>query len=176
MLCMARRLLDWTDWPTSNGLRSTAAVIRSNSDLLGRHMVGNIVEHKKTLVAKKPQLVVFDAMAVDGSKRRTATATGYIAEHFQGRTHSANHNFKFDILLGFRPAEHAISIAPRGFELRGVPLFGFRRVGWSIVDYDAVRRGDGLSVDVTVWVNHKNAWSLGLLYNCTALSEPATEN
>ena len=133
-------------------------------------MVGNIITHDKLLVAKSPQLVVFDVDAPDGGKRRSATATGYIAEHLQGRRHSANHSFEFDIAFGFEPAENALALAPRGFELRGVPIFGFRRVGWSIVDYEGITRDDGLRVNVTVWVNHKKAWSLGLIYTCTALS------
>lgn len=131
-------------------------------------MVGNIISHERPLAVKNAQVVQYVAQDTQGRPVNCATATGMVVDPLDGATFSANHSIRFDIALPFRPEEHALSLAPRGFELRGLARFGFRRFGWNLVDYVALPTDSGLTVDMTVWVNNKRAVSLGVLYSCTA--------
>jgi hypothetical protein len=133
---------------------------------------GNIVTHRTPLKAPVPGLLIHQTLDRDGRRCLLAVATGLVPMSLAGRTHSVNHNVDIDIELPFAPAGHVLSVALRGMELRGLARFGFRRVGWSVVDYASRPDGDGVRVNVTLWVNNAAAVSLGIIYNCTALSAP----
>lgn len=137
---------------------------------------GNIVTHSRPIRATSPGLLVHQTRNRDGNPCLVAVANGLVPLAVGGRTHSVNHNIVVDIALPFAPAEHVIAFAQRGQELRSLARFGFRRVGWSIVDYSSVARDDGVRANVTLWINNARAWSLGIIYQCTALSAPLDLN
>ncbi|VAW18140.1 hypothetical protein MNBD_ALPHA09-257 [hydrothermal vent metagenome] len=135
-------------------------------------MAVNIINHITALKAARPELVTFQTHNPDGEVCLAAVATGLVPMSLHGRTHSYTHNVDVEIELPFEPASQVVSLAPRGHELRGLARFGFRRTGWSIVDYSAHANGHGVRVNMSLWVNNAAAWSLGVIYHCTALSGP----
>lgn len=137
-----------------------------------RNAEGNIVTYEAALKAPSPGVLIQQSRNGDGQRCLSATATGLVPMALQGRTHSTNHNVNIDIDLPFAPAEHVLSLAIRGAELRGLARWGFRRIGWSIVDYSSRPQDAGIRANVTLWVNNAEAWSLGVIYQCTAISAP----
>lgn len=133
-------------------------------------MTGNIINHETHLRAPRPELLTFETRNAEGARCLAAVATGLVPMSLQGRTHSFNHNVNVDIELPFTPASQVVSVSARGHELRGLSRLGFRRVGWSIVDYTSQAAEHGVRLTVSLWINNASAWSLGVIYNCTALS------
>lgn len=133
-------------------------------------MSENIIVHAEVLKAPEPHILNFEAATADGKRCQAAVATGIVPMSLAGRTHSLTHNLEIDIALPFLAASHVVSLAPRGHELRGLARFGFRRSGWSIVDYSSEALESAVRVNLSLWVNNAEAWTLGVIYNCTALS------
>jgi len=132
----------------------------------------NIINHDTVLKALRPEILTFEANQTGGGICQVAVATGLVPMSLPGRTHSFIHNVEVDIELPFTPASQVVSIAPRGHELRGLARLGFRRSGWSIVDYTTCAIDQGVRIDMSLWVNNSAAWTLGILYHCTATSSP----
>jgi hypothetical protein len=135
-------------------------------------MAGNIVTHERPLKATSPHLVTFEVRDTAGRRRLCAVATGLVTEQFAGARHSLNHSIEIAVALPFRPAEHTLTLGARGFEIRRIPLFSPKRIGWSIVDHAGEPTEAGLTIIATVWVNHAHAVSFGVSYHVTALSAP----
>ncbi len=139
-------------------------------------MEKNIVNHATALKALRPEILTFEARQPGGGICQVAVATGLVPMSLPGRTHSFTHNLEVEIELPFTPASQVVSLATRGQELRGLARLGFRRVGWSIIDYTACAIDQGVRIDMSLWVNNSAAWTLGVIYNCTAISKPLDDD
>ncbi len=135
-------------------------------------MEKNIIDHQTVLKAMQPEILTYEARQPGGGFCQVAVATGLVPMSLTGRTHSFTHNVDVDIDLPFEPASQVVSLAARGHELRGLARLGFRRTGWSIVDYTARASGLGVRINMSLWVNNSAAWTLGVIYHCTAISAP----
>jgi len=142
----------------------------------GNPMDSNIINHDVVLKALRPEVLTFEARQPGGEICQVAVATGLVPMSLSGRTHSLIHNVEVDIELPFTPVSQVVSLAHRGHELRGLARLGFRRSGWSIVDYTARANDQGVRIDMSLWVNNAAAWTLGVIYNCTAVSAPLKDN
>ena len=135
-------------------------------------MADNIINYDTIFKAPQPEILVFQSKNAEGMDCQAAVATGLVPMSLNGRTHSFTYNIEMDIEFPFEPAAQVVSLSARGQELRGLARIGFRKVGWSIVDYSARAEASAVRVTMSLWVNNRDAWSLGVIYNCTALSVP----
>ncbi len=142
----------------------------------GGPMEKNIINHATVLKAPQAELITFEARQPGNGLCQVAVATGLVPMSLPGRTHSFTYNVEVDIDLPFEPASQVVSLASRGHELRGLARLGFRRTGWSIVDYAARANGNGVRIDMSLWVNNAAAWTLGVIYHCTAISVSAADD